>query len=428
MVTSKPGRRELAALVAILAFALLVRGGFALLARDHDSNLSGWQPLRPEVEFLRTGLHSSDSQEYLALARGIGAGEFGWGGVPSAWRVPGYPFLLFLLGRRLALVLLVQVLLGGATVALTWVTGRKKAGPVAAGAAAGLVAVDAGSVLMTGVLLAETLFTFLLVLGLWLFVAQRRLPAAGVLGLAVLVRPVGVVLILPFVALLLARREWRHALAFGLVLLLFPAGWAARNAARFGRPALSTDGAFNLYYTHAGILAWEQTGRDEETVRQGLVAGLASDREVDNPVALANRLTGRALARVLRDPLRYGWVHARGAARVLFSLQADDIILRLRGSRVRPELPGWRGLAADPARLVAAGLELLFLAVVIGGGLVAGLRRRALAETRLVLAVALLLVLAASPLTSGRLRVPAMPFLCLAAAAALGRASSVRGG
>ncbi|MFO7675628.1 MAG: glycosyltransferase family 39 protein [bacterium] len=403
-------------LAGVLLLAVILRGGFALLSRDHDSNISGWEPPASEVEFLLTGLHSSDTQEYLALARGIGQGAFGWGGAHSAWRVPGYPLFLFLLGRQVWLILLVQVLLGVATVALVWATVRRLAGPLHAPVAALIVAVDAGSVLMAGVLLAETLFTFLLASSLWLFLGGRRAWAAVVLGSAVLVRPVAVAAVVPLFAFLLVRVGRRQALAFGLIFLLLPVGWAARNLTRFGRPTLSTDTAFNLYYTHAGILLREQTGCDEASVRNELVADLASDRDIRNPVLLADRLAGRALARILGDPVRYAWIHARGTARILASVQSDDIIQRVRGARARPELPGWAGLRSDPAKLLAAAFELLLLTVVYCAGLAAVLRRGAVPVTGLALAVGLLLVLAASPLTAGRLRVPAMPFLAVAAA------------
>lgn len=421
MVLLHLSRSERTALLVVLLAAVLLRGGFALLARSHDSNLSAWGPLRSEVVFLRSGLHSSDTQEYLALASGIASGLFGWDGRPSAWRMPGYPTFLFLMGRSTLLVLLVQVLLGGATVALAWLGARRAAGPGVALAAAAVLAVDAGSVLMTGVLLAETLFTFLLVLGWYLLACQREAVAGVALGMAALVRPVGMVLLLPFAALLLVRREWRRAGFFCLAFLILPGGWAARNLIRFGAPALSTDGAFNLYYTCAGTLLQRQTGLDEETARASLAAELGTHSETGNPVLLSRQMSRLALHRILADPGRYALIHLAGAGRVLVGVQSDDVLLRLRGTGERPEMPGFPALRRDPLLLLLAAGEMLLVVLAFGASLAAVILRRAGWLARLTFLSGFLLILAAAPLTSGRLRVPAMPFFCLAAALALRR-------
>ena len=164
---------------------------------------------------------------------------------PDSYRDPGYPFFLALLMKIsgtgdgwYASVLLCQALLSALTVALTthlgklWLSGRL------AFVAGVLMAVWPHSVSITGVVLSETLLSFLCAAGLLIFATacQRGSNywgfASGVIfGAAAVTNAV----LLPFGVLLAAFLAWRRletrqlcaALAIGALLL--PCGWALRN-------------------------------------------------------------------------------------------------------------------------------------------------------------------------------------------------------
>jgi 4-amino-4-deoxy-L-arabinose transferase-like glycosyltransferase len=163
---------------------------------------------------------------------------------PDSYRDPGYPFFLALLMKAFgtgdawyAAVLLGQALLGSLTVVLTTHLGKCWLIARWAFAAGMLMAVWPHSVTINGVLLSETLVSFLCAAGLLSFVNAFRCQsrswalASGVmLGAAALTNAA----LLPFGALLAALLAWRRlanrqlCLALVVGALLLPGCWALR--------------------------------------------------------------------------------------------------------------------------------------------------------------------------------------------------------
>ena len=159
-------------------------------------------------------------------------------------RAPGYPLLLrglFVLGVPEPGMLVLQALLGTATLALVMTLARKWMGPAVAVVAAAILAVHPTLLMYTVLFMSETLFLFYLlgffVLFTWPESSRRTTAAAGIfLGLAILTRST----ILPFVGILLswtlASSYWprteRLARALLLVgpMLLTIVPWTIRNA------------------------------------------------------------------------------------------------------------------------------------------------------------------------------------------------------
>ncbi|WP_165847630.1 glycosyltransferase family 39 protein [Ammonifex thiophilus] len=177
---------------------------------------------------------------------------------PSAYITPGYPlFLAFFLklapeSRALALARYAQVLLSVASVFFVYRLGsRWGKGELAAA----LAALYPPFILLSGLLLTETLFTFLLLLFLdqWLEARENsfRWFLLGLIGgLATLVRPTGVVLV--GLALGgLAWEIWRRKQLFkalllcllGFCLVLSP--WWVRNYLTFHRLIFLSTGGGN---------------------------------------------------------------------------------------------------------------------------------------------------------------------------------------
>jgi len=213
-----------------------------------------------------------DAVAYWRIGEGlVRAGTF-LAGDPDGFRTPMYPtFLAFWqwVGGDWALqgAVAAQNLLGlSAALAIAKVaaavSGSRKSGVLAYA----LSALCLGRIQYDQVLMAESLFVFLLaahLLLLWRAVegrSWRRSCVAGlVAGVAALTRPAGV-LLAPVEAVVLlaaaprAGRRGGFLVAAGLLVgLSLPVGaWVARNAAVFGSPAL---------FRPLGITGWEHTFR-----------------------------------------------------------------------------------------------------------------------------------------------------------------------
>ncbi|MGO0123377.1 glycosyltransferase family 39 protein [Desulfothermobacter acidiphilus] len=174
---------------------------------------------------------------------------------PSAYITPGYPLFLapflWLAPERWALLLAryAQVLLSVASVYLAYRLGRRWGkGELSAA----LVAFYPPFILVSGLLLTETLFTFFLLLFLdrWLEAgaSPRQWFWLGVIGgLATLVRPTGVVLVLVGLAFCCFQgRKALKALLCGLLgFCVVMSPWWVRNYCTFHRPILLSTGGGN---------------------------------------------------------------------------------------------------------------------------------------------------------------------------------------
>jgi len=160
---------------------------------------------------------SDDAGRYDFLGRSLasGGGFINPNGNTTMFWPPGYPFILaavyklyphwLLADHSLRAALLLNALLGTATVLLVYAIGARVFGRRAGLVAAAMVALFPSLVFFAGVTLSETAFTFLLMLAVWLTIEaegrdRRLLLVAGlVVGYAALVR--GQALLLPLVFL-----------------------------------------------------------------------------------------------------------------------------------------------------------------------------------------------------------------------------------
>jgi len=208
---------------------------------------------------------SQDPDAYRAIAEGLAAGE-GYRhpgtAAPTAYRPPAYPLLLaalFALGFERIAVGVVQILMGTATVVLTWLLGMRLGLARLSLLAAGLVAIDPLLIQYTSQVMTETLAAFLLTLMLWQAARcssgsrdgviaghgfVQPLIAGLVIGACTLCRPTvwafaGLLSLVWFVSAL-RRRDWGSGLAMVLGALLVVAPWVIRNTLVFGKPILTT--------------------------------------------------------------------------------------------------------------------------------------------------------------------------------------------
>lgn len=348
---------------------------------------------------------------------------------PTAYFPPGYPYLV---GAALALCEAIgaegslpevlgsgQAVVGGATVVMVGVLGRRIAGGPAGAAAAVVVALLPNLVVHAAVVLSETVSIALMLA--FLLVAlpaggrtlgRGRLLGAGVLlGAILLVRPViAGVLVAVVVAWALARPGWRTVVArAGAVVgvgVLCVAPWTIRNAVRLdGFVPLSTNTGDNLCIGHApgavGAFRFLEACAVDVDITdgpQGEIEGDAAKRDLAVEYALERWRDQPGLA---LDRMRY-------------TLREDhDAIVAIESYRE----DSWM---AERTRAVLYDVSDGLWAVIGVLGLV-GLVRLVWSGDRdgVALAVTTVAILAVPLLTFGdaRFKVPVVPLLVIAAAA-----------
>ena len=224
-----------------------------------------------------------DQREYLELATNLLRGEGfhffdpRFGENVYAYRTPGYPAFLAIVGANVRAARAAQALLDAATVLAAYLFARRWLPREYSALAATFVALNPFLIYFSGLILTETLFTAMLAWGMVLLTRRSVLWLCGVivLGLSVLVRPgaIGLPVLLAIASAFVnryaddsyhqepARHEkprWRLPVgATSLlltVLILLP--WAYRNYRVIGRWVWTT--------TNAGITAYDGFNPDAD--------------------------------------------------------------------------------------------------------------------------------------------------------------------
>jgi uncharacterized membrane protein len=384
----------------IFAAALLLRLTWVLAC---------WTANGPSLEF-------DDEQLHWDLARNlIQHGEMVSSDGRHAARMPVYPLFLALFAgfgeSGILLARLAQAGLGAASAAMAYWLARGVAGRAGGLLAGLLVAFDPYAIFFTNLLLTEVPFT-LVALGLttcaWRLTAGAR-PAWGaftgvaVLGpTAIMLRPSAAGwIILLWALLLITRRFSRQAgvqtALFAAILAFLMAPWGLRNQAAIGAWAwLSTTG---------GVTLFDARGPQADgSINQEIIHALPELSGLDE-VARDRLLRERAWDELRRDPGR-----AWRLAGIKF----------LRTWSLVPNVANYRG---GVVALASAAYTLLVL-ILAGVGLLRCLARWARPTTiayhaLLWLPVVYFTLVHSLFIGSLRYRVPLMPLLALAAAAAL---------
>lgn len=380
-----------------------------------------------------------DPARYLGYAESIAHGD-GYvenlTGQPTAYYPPGYPYFLGLLrlvhralpgdGSFPFFVAIVQALIGAALAPLGGYVARRVVSPVAGVVAALVLALYPNLVFHTAAVLGETLYNtlfmaFLALAVRWSWpaaVTPRRAAVAAVpFALAVLVRPISLV-VLPALVLrwwLSSRDLRRTALATAAVvgvLALAVVPWTVRNAVRMDAfVPMSTNTGDNLCIGHndaanGGFVVCP--GPD------GVQNGTASEvRNDDDKTADALRWIRGNLG---REP-RLTWLRFR----VMFLDDGDHDALDAIQSYPNPALGTEAWMAPTTERRLTRVADAAYVAVALVGllGCVRLVTRGRGPGLLVVLAAA---GTAAVPLLffgDPRFKVPVMPLLCIAAAAAV---------
>ncbi len=360
----------------------------------------------------------SDSAAYFEMARTLlapGAMHDTYGN--AAFYSPGYPFALAAMfgiaGVKLGAALTLNLILATISTLLTYLLARRATGNgvlalIAAAGFAVLIPAVAGSALLLRENLSVPLllgFTLAIVI---LLETRRPLLVAGVAGLlygAGMLAGASVILTggTVVVALLWRHRSWpgtsaaAFAFAAGTALMLGP--WVLHVDHVLGRPALNTNGPFNLYVGNNPAA----NGRFVSMADTPLGAEWRVIRARDGELRATDYLGELAVAHMRAYPVQTGILALRKLA-LFWSPDFPDSTDQSRGA------------AITTLRWID-GLQHLLI-VALGLLAVVQWRRRTKAERLILLVIAGFWAIHAAAYVMPRYRLPIMPLLLISAASA----------
>jgi 4-amino-4-deoxy-L-arabinose transferase-like glycosyltransferase len=339
------------------------------------------------IAFPTPGL-TDDATQYDAIARNLAAGHgFSESAappyVPTMHREPLYPVFIsifYRLGLSPSAVYVTQALLGTGVVLVIYLLAREAfVDDWVTLLAALLVACYPVLAARSGYLLTESLFTFLITLGVYLFYLGKRgnfwlayLGAGLIFGLATLCRSIALLLV-PFLGgLLLIERalrrpfprwgiEWGKAMLLLLVALLVIAPWILRNQVVMGRATLTLRLGELLWARAVNLPDGALTHGEALQVANRETARLVLDEGMTT-VKADQVLLRDARRRIMRYPLQYLGQNLK-AIRVLW-ITSNSALFGISGTLSDYLAQGDYVMVATKALLIAAHLGLLVLMLV----------------------------------------------------------------
>jgi len=426
----------------VLGLALLLRALLPILGScyTHDATI----------------FYTPDTASYVVPARELVVHHrFFSDGSPEIIRTPGYPILLtvglLLEGLELATVTL-QILLSCFTVFMVYrIAGLLFENEAIAITAAGLYAIDPLSILFASQLAAETLFTAVVMVGVYYLVRYLKrqalgdlLVSAGALAASVYVRPIGFFLpmiIAPGLAAwaLLTHRQNKlrflvHAGAFVIVSVTLTGLWQVRNKLETGYSGFSAIATDNLYFISAGsVLAAKQhipyyEMRDRLGYQNRSV--YLQEHPEQKTWTVAHRLDYLSQAArniLLGSPLTYARIYFDGILRATFDPASTEYLRFFdlypkQGDLLTTAVDG--GIIATVEALFASPLLFWSIAVMLPLQIIyvscAGVTicSRTILDPAIfavVFIAAYYMAIAGGPGDWGRFRHPAMPIVCILA-------------
>jgi 4-amino-4-deoxy-L-arabinose transferase-like glycosyltransferase len=370
-----------------------------------------------------------DVAEYVTLAKNLafnhvfslspeGAASI----VPTSHRPPLYPALIATLwwgdSVPATAVMILQAILGAGTIILVYLIARDRFSRTVALIAGICMALGPMSGHYVAGLMTETLFTFLLTFGFFLWGRKRFAWTGFFFGLAMLTR----MTLTPFLLLLLLlpllpawRRHWRaHVLIF-LVAMAVPSVWVIRNAIVFSRfiPVASSGYGTNLLFGTIETKLFDDdvwTAVLSDPVTKVELRDGAGEGEADRV------LLQRAIQRIKADPLR--WLRVRVKQYPRLFMDSGDYLL---GSSNVAINQAWRERRWPVILTKAAFMlgNLLFFGLAALGIIVE--RKRFVSLAHLTLFPVFLTLVHLPLWIEARYAVPMIPLAAILAAAGLVR-------
>jgi len=397
-------------------------------------------PLYEKPELAMDG----DSPGYLSFARAIsGEGELGPGGDGSDLvRTPGYPLFLaaimLLPGELIGNIAMAQTMVSFFTGLLIFLLLRDMKSTKIGLVGLIIYLVDPVSIMWSGMVYTETLFTFFLILLVYLIYlwwkrqSRYLLIITGIfLAIASYVRPIGAVLIIPtFLFLIYAELQSKEKkrlrnIGINLALVFFTYSilttpWTLRNKQVWGCDTFSPIGAFNIRDFMAARVVSELENITLEEAQVLL-------REGDNLLCPEN--LEKSLNIILEHPVTYARVHFTGLIPTLVATDINRYLDLWDNSFVMPDLwqhyleggfPGvlriiFQQLKSEFVTVSLFIIVLLFQIVILisaGWGWGAGIRKSSNFQQAWFIflgLVVIIMLITPGPLSYERFRVPVQP-------------------
>jgi 4-amino-4-deoxy-L-arabinose transferase-like glycosyltransferase len=372
--------------------------------------------------YARWGLWwAGDSPIYLAIAKNIAFHHSfsQTSGIPTAGRPPLYPFLIAAFwwtdSAPISVVIFVQIICGAATVVLIYLIARDRFNRRVALIAALGVTFAPMTVHYTAVILTETVFTFLLILGVYFWGRNRAVAAGLAFGMAALSRST----VIPFLAclpLLALFPHWRSSRRLYLLIFVIAIGvsslWIARNAIVLRRFILvQTGSGVSLF---AGTIESPIYGDDVWTkVKKELHSngyGTQDEAEKDRRYML------RAIDRIESDPGHYLRVRLKQYPRLFLS--SGDYLIGSRNVTFSEALRKRNTIVIIIKVSFILGSIAIFLLAIYGIFLE---RRRLVSLSHIILFPAFLSLVHLPMWIENRYSLPMMPLVLILAARGINR-------
>ena len=300
------------------------------------------------------------------------SGAYSIGGHLTAYWPPGYPFwlsrLYLMFGHEPLAGVLANVLLGTATVLLSYLLIRRLWGERIGRWTLLVMAVFPSQVLFTNVLASEMLFTPLFLAAILFFVIGSRterwwlpvMTGGVILGLATLTRTVTALLLIPITLYWLAEKKNWSGAGFRLVLaltgfLLVTTPWMVRNYHAVGKVCLSTNSGVNLFI---GNQPGSGMGYNQQAVEQLDLSDPTQEARVDGQAAR------QAWDYIAERPMAFV---SRGVAKTayLFATDIDPLDFVLQPAGDNRSRAGWVVLAVVTQSYYVTVLLLAIVALPI---------------------------------------------------------------
>jgi len=278
-------------------------------------------------------LMENDSVRYLRISESFWSVFFGSiTDSDSFFITPGYPlFLSFFPAGNFKLMIFAQFLLLGISQFVLFKLVLKHTSNKVAYFGLILFLFDSSSGLESFNLLTETLFNFVFVFFLYLLnigmSKNLHLYASGlILGLALIVRPVGQILLIPLF-LMIVFQAWRRQIALVLLIAVAVSScWIIRNQVVFSVPQLSGIQSLNLLqFEGAGAFAKENkvTLKEAQTTESELqIDKVGVDASIQTVVEYR---VDRGIDLILANPVGFIKLHVEGAAKILLGPGSANI-------------------------------------------------------------------------------------------------------
>ncbi len=365
---------------------------------------------------------SGDSQWYISAARNIVLNHFfsADGSRPTAFRPPLYSALLASLwfgeSAPVLLALLLQAVLGALTVTLVYLIARRHFGRTVAVLAGIGMALAPMTGRFTAVILSETLFTFLLTLGVYFWAGKQYALTGIAFGLAALTRVtlLPFLVLLPLLTLMGPWRSYRRGyLLIALLSFAVASIWIVRNIVVFHRfiPVAAAGTGTNLLIGSMAIGEADDVARRKALlISVDTAAGPQSNDETE-----FDRVRLRAALRRIADNPGH-WLVARVQQYPRLFIDSGSYLFGSDGIAFRSAIREGRIGQVVVRTCFIAGNLLVFLLALVG---VVSDRRRFVKLSHLILFPIFLAAVSLPLWTEPRYGLPMMPLVAILSAAGM---------